>query len=121
MASLGESKSDLRRPRPMKVLVLGLCRTGTSCKFEIRNFYLFTDQLALYVAQKELGMKPYHFRDIAFNTEHMQLWLTAMRAKFDGVGKPFQGKDFDQMLAEYDVCMLSYAKIRGCTNFSVCR
>lgn len=51
-------------------------------------------------------MKPYHFRDIVFNTEHMHLWLRAMKAKFDGVGKPFQGEDFDQMLGEYDVCCL---------------
>ncbi|KAJ5542093.1 hypothetical protein N7461_008096 [Penicillium sp. DV-2018c] len=87
MSSADECKPLLQRPRPMKVLVLGLCRTGTS---------------SLYVAQKELGMRPYHFRDIIFKPEHMALWLKAMKAKYDGIGKPFQGRDFDQMLGEYD-------------------
>jgi len=49
-------------------------------------------------------MNPYHFREVLRNKKngHIDLWLKAMKAKFDGIGKPFQGEDFDQMLWNYD-------------------
>lgn len=50
-------------------------------------------------------MTPYHFKEAIQNMEngHFELWLQAIRAKHDRVGKPFRGPDFDQMLWNYDV------------------
>ncbi|KAL4959212.1 sulfotransferase family protein [Aspergillus stella-maris] len=48
----------------MKVLALGLCRTGTDCE----------------------------------NPRDCELWYEALRAKYDGVGKPFGREAFNQLL-----------------------
>jgi hypothetical protein len=34
---------------------------------------------------------------------HLTFWLEALRAKFDGQGKPFGRGEFDKFLGEYDV------------------
>ncbi|KAM5442258.1 hypothetical protein MferCBS31731_002632 [Microsporum ferrugineum] len=34
--------------------------------------------------------------------KHFDLWLKAVRAKYDGIGEPFKGADFDQLLWNYD-------------------
>ncbi|UNI15423.1 hypothetical protein JDV02_001958 [Purpureocillium takamizusanense] len=77
------------RPKHMKVLVLGLPRTGTT---------------SLCAALKVLGMNPYHFSEISRNknNKHFQLWLKAVQAKYDGVGVPLKGGDFDHILWNYD-------------------
>lgn len=50
-------------------------------------------------------MNPYHFSEISRNknNKHFQLWLKAVQAKYDGLGEPFKGRDFDQILWNYDV------------------
>lgn len=40
------------------------------------------------------------------NNKHFEIWLKAVRAKYDGIGEPFQGVDFDQLLWNYDVSFL---------------
>ncbi|GIC94643.1 sulfotransferase family protein [Aspergillus udagawae] len=73
------------REVPMRVLALGLCRTGT---------------LSLVKALKTLGYShAYHANDAIFvNPQDCELWLEALRAKFDGKGKPWGRKEFDQLL-----------------------
>lgn len=61
--------------------------------------------LAVYVALLKLGINSYHFAEVSRNRKnnHWQLWMQALQAKYDGLGKPFEGEDFDQMLWNYDV------------------
>ncbi|KAI1345339.1 P-loop containing nucleoside triphosphate hydrolase protein [Xylaria sp. FL0043] len=77
------------RPKPMKVLVLGLSRTGTA---------------TIYTALQTLGMNPYHFKEVNRNKHngHFEFWLQVVRAKYQGVGEPMKGPDFDQVLWNYD-------------------
>ncbi|KAK5988336.1 hypothetical protein PT974_12486 [Cladobotryum mycophilum] len=84
-----ETAPVMPRPKPMKVLVLSLPRTGTS---------------SICAALRELGLNPYHFSEISKNNKnkHFETWLKAVRAKYDGVGEPFKGDDFDQLLWNYD-------------------
>lgn len=61
---------------------------------------------AMCAALRQLGLNPYHFSEVSKNNnnKHFQLWLKAVRAKYDRIGEPFRGEDFDQMLWDYDVC-----------------
>ena len=61
--------------------------------------------VAIYAALKELGLSPYHFLEVLRNknNKHLQLWGKAVQAKYGGLGAPFEGEDFDQMLWDYDV------------------
>lgn len=54
-----------------------------------------------------LGIRSYHWNEVLSNKNngHLQLWLKAVRAKYDGLGDPFEGEDFDRMLWDYDVCI----------------
>ncbi|KAL8709018.1 MAG: hypothetical protein Q9220_006227 [cf. Caloplaca sp. 1 TL-2023] len=74
----------------MKLLVLGLPRTGTT---------------SICAALELLGLRSYHWNEVLANKKngHLQLWLKAIQAKYDGHGVPFQGDDFDQMLWDYDI------------------
>ncbi|KAL8842519.1 MAG: hypothetical protein Q9170_000473 [Blastenia crenularia] len=51
-----------------------------------------------------LGLRSYHWNELLANknNDHLQLWMKAMQAKYDGVGQTFQGEDFDRMLWNYD-------------------
>lgn len=62
-------------------------------------------------ALKVLGLTSYHWDEVLSNKNngHLQLWLEAMHAKYDGKGKPFAGQDFDHMLWNYDVGARSLA------------
>ncbi|KJZ74745.1 hypothetical protein HIM_05862 [Hirsutella minnesotensis 3608] len=53
---------------------------------------------------KTLGLRPYHFSEISRNknNRHFEQWLAAVRAKYDGVGRPWRGADFDRLLWDYD-------------------
>jgi hypothetical protein len=50
-----------------------------------------------------LGLRSYHWNEVLSNknNNHMQLWLEALEAKYDGIGKEFSGRDFDRMLWDY--------------------
>jgi len=72
----------------MKVLVLGLPRTGTQS---------LADGLV------KLGIEPiYHMREVA-NNKHQNLWIEAIEAKFEGAGASWKREDFDRTLAGFEV------------------
>lgn len=79
----------LPRPKPMKLLVLGLPRTGTT---------------SMCAALEVLGLRSYHWNEVLANKNngHLQMWMKALQAKYDGLGKVFQGQAFDHMLWDYD-------------------
>ncbi|KAI6090408.1 hypothetical protein F4821DRAFT_268004 [Hypoxylon rubiginosum] len=71
----------------MKVLILGMPRTGTQ---------------SLADALERLGIGPvYHMREVGKN-RHQALWIEALDAKFEGRGEPFNRKKFDQILGNYE-------------------
>ncbi|KAI9822594.1 MAG: hypothetical protein M1827_000313 [Pycnora praestabilis] len=77
------------RVTPMKVLVLGMPRTGTD---------------SLKQAMESLGYGHfYHGRDFIDRPEDFAIWWDAQAAKYDGVGKPFGRKDFDRVLGDSQV------------------
>ncbi|KAK0632584.1 hypothetical protein B0T14DRAFT_37821 [Immersiella caudata] len=71
----------------MKVLVLGLPRTGTQS---------LADGLV------QLGISPiYHMREVARN-KHQALWIEAIDAKFEDVGVPWTREDFERVLENFE-------------------
>ncbi len=75
-----------KRVVPMEVLSLGLPRTGT---------------LSMREAYAILGYEqPYHFASIVGNCKDADMWNEALRAKFEGLGKPYGRAEFDQLLGE---------------------
>ncbi|KAI1212959.1 uncharacterized protein F4807DRAFT_305828 [Annulohypoxylon truncatum] len=71
----------------MKVLVLGMPRTGTQ---------------SLADALERLGISPvYHMREVGKN-KHQAFWIEALDAKFEGRGEPFNREKFDQILRPYE-------------------
>ncbi|KAI1096424.1 hypothetical protein F5B19DRAFT_146074 [Rostrohypoxylon terebratum] len=71
----------------MKVLVLGMPRTGTQ---------------SLADALERLGISPvYHMREVGKN-KHQSLWIEALDAKFEDRGEPFNREKFDQILGSYE-------------------
>ncbi|KAI4598224.1 hypothetical protein KJ359_003108 [Pestalotiopsis sp. 9143b] len=78
-------KRQCKRTVPMKVLILGLGRTGTA---------------SMRAAMKQLGyVDTYHMMNASIeNPPDALLWMDALRAKYDGVGKPFGREDWDKLL-----------------------
>ncbi|KAK5137473.1 hypothetical protein LTR08_008451 [Meristemomyces frigidus] len=74
-----------KRVTPMKVLMLGMGRTGTE---SISN------------ALRLLGINEcYHGWQALFNNPRdNEMWLEAIEAKFDGIGKTFGKAEFDKLL-----------------------
>ncbi|ETS85787.1 hypothetical protein PFICI_03812 [Pestalotiopsis fici W106-1] len=71
----------------MKVLVLGMPRTGTQSIAE---------------ALIQLGISPiYHMREVGQNN-HQAAWAEAMDAKFEGKGKPYGREEFDKILGDFE-------------------
>ncbi|KAH8657969.1 putative NAD dependent epimerase/dehydratase [Xylariales sp. PMI_506] len=73
------------RTVPMKVLILGLGRTGTA---------------SMRAAMKQLGyVDTYHMMNASIeNPPDALLWMDALKAKYDGVGRPFTRQDWDKLL-----------------------
>ncbi|KAJ7457728.1 P-loop containing nucleoside triphosphate hydrolase protein [Mycena latifolia] len=72
------------RTVPMKVLVLGFFRTGTS---------------SMQVALETLGYKDtHHMVTVAANPLEADMWNEAINAKFFGKGKPYEREEWDQLL-----------------------
>lgn len=69
----------------MKVLILGLGRTGTA---------------SMRTAMKQLGyVDTYHMMNCSIeNPPDALMWMDALAAKYDGVGAPFTRADWDQLL-----------------------
>lgn len=74
----------------MQVLCLGLSRSGT---------------MSTWAALKELGLRPYHAMEAGLDNANGSYpnWAEAVRAKYHGQGRMYQGKDFEKMLWKYDV------------------
>ncbi|KAL8992164.1 MAG: hypothetical protein Q9169_007316 [Polycauliona sp. 2 TL-2023] len=73
----------------MKVLAMGLGRTGTT---------------ALASALKENGYMPYDTYD-RFVAGHLPRWDEAMNAKFYGKGRPIGKRELDELTGDFD-CVL---------------
>ncbi|KAJ7354241.1 P-loop containing nucleoside triphosphate hydrolase protein [Mycena albidolilacea] len=74
-----------KRTVPMKVLVLGFCRTGTACD----------DAEAL----EALGYREtHHMQSILRNPAEVDMWREAIDAKFFGKGKPHAVTDLPAIL-----------------------
>ncbi|ORY62132.1 P-loop containing nucleoside triphosphate hydrolase protein [Pseudomassariella vexata] len=73
------------RTVPMKVLLLGVGRTGTA---------------SMRAAMQQLGyVDTYHMMSCSIeNPPDALLWMDALKAKYDGVGKPFEREDWDKLL-----------------------
>ncbi|CAJ2506430.1 Uu.00g005600.m01.CDS01 [Anthostomella pinea] len=90
----------------MKVLVLGMPRTGTQCvsfplKAKETGAHNYTQAIA--DALQLLGIAPvYHMREVGKNN-HQDLWVEALDAKFEGKGEPFDRERFDQILGKYEI------------------
>ncbi|KAF7590722.1 hypothetical protein BBP40_002513 [Aspergillus hancockii] len=74
-----------RRRVPMKVLALGMCRTGTDSLREALKMLGYNDVYHGYAASME-------------NPRDCEMWYAGLRAKYDGIGKPFGRAEFDQVL-----------------------
>ncbi|KAI0180467.1 hypothetical protein GGR52DRAFT_245520 [Hypoxylon sp. FL1284] len=71
----------------MKVLVLGMPRTGTQ---------------SLADALDRLGFGPvYHMREVGKN-RHQGMWIEALDAKFEGRGEPYNREKFERILGSYE-------------------
>ncbi|KAE8395832.1 P-loop containing nucleoside triphosphate hydrolase protein [Aspergillus alliaceus] len=80
------SRGEIRHHGRMKVLGLGLCRTGTD---------------SLREALRTLGYaNPYHGYSCLENPDDCAHWYSALSAKYDGIGKPFGRKEFDMIIGE---------------------
>ncbi|KAG4435468.1 hypothetical protein IFR05_009040 [Cadophora sp. M221] len=79
------NRRECRRTVPMKVLILGLGRTGTA---------------SMRTAMKELGyVDTYHMMNCSIeNPPDALMWMDALAAKYDGIGAPFTRADWDQLL-----------------------
>ncbi|RDL32350.1 uncharacterized protein BP5553_08806 [Venustampulla echinocandica] len=78
-------RRSCKRVVPMKVICLGLCRTGTS---------------SLRAALFELGLNDvYHMFSVTTeNPLDAELWKEAYDAKYKGIGKPYGKEEFDALL-----------------------
>ncbi|KAH7310497.1 P-loop containing nucleoside triphosphate hydrolase protein [Stachybotrys elegans] len=79
------NRRQCTRQVPMKVLILGLGRTGTA---------------SMRAAMKKLGyVDTYHMMSCSIeNPPDALMWMDALTAKYDGKGKPFTREDWDQLL-----------------------
>ena len=77
-----------KRTKPMKVLCLGMSRTGT---------------MSLFTGLQKLGYTPYHMA-VALGSPRTSLscWSEALDAKFNKKGKKWGREEFDKILGDYD-------------------
>lgn len=92
---------------PMRVLALGLGRTGTVCKSPAQKRDGGTQPLitpsthtALRHALRKLGFNDtYHMLSASTeNPPDCLMWSDALAAKYDGAGAPFTRREWDQLL-----------------------
>jgi hypothetical protein len=92
----------------MKVLILGMPRTGTQCKTPATSMseeiiLTYTPPLALADALIEVGISPiYHMREVGKN-KHQAFWIEALEAKYEGKGQPYGREQFDKILGDFEV------------------
>ena len=112
-----ETKPEAPRDKKMKILVLGLGRTGTtgdrvsSIRYSIADSHSLICFPALASGLRQLGYTPYDYVDrfpqrhshFWFSRAPSQLWDLAMRAKFYGMGKLCTSEDFQSLTEGFDV------------------
>ncbi|KAJ7090764.1 P-loop containing nucleoside triphosphate hydrolase protein [Mycena belliarum] len=83
-APVGARAPDAARTVPMRVLVLGFCRTGTA---------------SMRVALETLGFRDtHHMASVFQNPAEIAIWNTALDAKFLGRGTPYGRAEWDRLL-----------------------
>jgi hypothetical protein len=92
-------KNERTRKKPMRVLVLGMCRTGTT---------------SISAALRKLGYTPHQMREVLVNPKEVALWQeainTTLLAPRDRPSKqrnmaPYGKAEFDKLLGDYDAVM----------------
>lgn len=92
-------KDERTRKKPMRVLVLGMCRTGTT---------------SISTALRKLGYTPHQMREVLINPKELLLWHEAInttllppqdRPASQRNLPPYGKSEFDKLLADYDVVM----------------
>ncbi|MCJ1250921.1 hypothetical protein MMC30_008149 [Trapelia coarctata] len=80
-----------KRDRKMKVLVIGMMRTGTK---------------SMKAALEELGIREvYHMTTTMKNPKDADMWTAAINAKFFNKGKKFTRKEWDSLLGNCEACI----------------
>ncbi|KAK7990015.1 hypothetical protein PG989_010330 [Apiospora arundinis] len=79
---------EVEHKREMKVLVLGMPRTGS---ISIRH------------GLRKLGFECFHGAILEVSPWKFQYWDEAIRAKYYGEGKPYGRREFDKLLGEFEV------------------
>jgi hypothetical protein len=99
MATRLIDKDERTRKKPMRILVLGMCRTGTS---------------TLSAALRKLGYTPHQMREVLTNPKDLALWQEAInvtliqprdRPQAQRYMDPYGVPEFDKLLADHDVVM----------------
>jgi hypothetical protein len=92
-------KDTRTRKKPMRILVLGMCRTGTT---------------SISVALRKLGYTPHQMREVLINPKDIALWQEAINVTLLPTQdrptnqrhlQPYGEPEFDKLLSEYDVVM----------------
>ncbi|KAF2818417.1 hypothetical protein CC86DRAFT_375782 [Ophiobolus disseminans] len=92
-------QDERTRQKPMRILVLGMCRTGTT---------------SISTALRKLGYTPHQMREVLVNPKELALWQEAInvtllpppdRPASQRSLKPYKKPEFDKLLANYDVVM----------------
>ncbi|KAI9036207.1 sulfotransferase family protein [Aspergillus affinis] len=86
-------KEPNARTKPMRILGVGLCRTGTS---------------SMRIALNKLGYTPYHGSESFKNPPRdFNLWIEAMRCNFLDADKTsrYGREEFDRLMGSYDACL----------------
>ncbi|KAF2127620.1 hypothetical protein P153DRAFT_343834 [Dothidotthia symphoricarpi CBS 119687] len=86
--------NERERKLPMRILVLGMCRTGTT---------------SISTALRKLGYTPHQMRSVLTNPEELALWQEAINTTLLPPADrprnlaPYGRSEFDKLLANYDV------------------
>ncbi|KAI4706201.1 hypothetical protein J4E89_009256 [Alternaria sp. Ai002NY15] len=92
-------RDERTRKKPMRILVLGMCRTGTT---------------TIAVALRKLGYTSHQMRDVLAKPSELALWEEAVnvtllppqeRPSNQQKMEPYGKDEFDKLLADYDVVM----------------
>lgn len=92
-------RDERTRKKPMRILVLGMCRTGTT---------------TIAVALRKLGYTSHQMRDVLAKPSELALWEEAVnvtllppqeRPSNQQKMEPYGKEEFDKLLADYDVAM----------------
>ncbi|KAJ6109658.1 hypothetical protein N7486_001893 [Penicillium sp. IBT 16267x] len=91
MGRLIDKEPPYQPETPLRLVVVGLSRTGTA---------------SLYLALQELGYTPWHMCEPVDDPSRMyNQWTEAMKCRFFGGNRPYDRKDFDKLRGRYDALL----------------